>query len=102
MNSVFAVIDPVATGAQIRNLRRARHLTVRAVADYMGFTSEQAVYKWQRGESLPTLDNIYALSGLFGTSIDNIIRGSKERDDEPSLFLRSFLGRTEGQSPCLL
>lgn len=51
----------------------------------MGFESDQAVYKWQRGDSLPTVDNLYALSRLFGTSVDDILRGSREEDESPSL-----------------
>lgn len=57
----------------------------------MGFDSEQAVYKWQRGASLPTVDNLYALSKLFGTTMDNILRGSKEKDEGPSLPL--YIGK---------
>lgn len=58
----------------------------------MGFESEQAVYKWQRGDSLPTVDNLYALSRLFGTSVDDILRGSREEDESPSLpVYRRFL-----------
>ena len=51
----------------------------------MGFESDQAVYKWQRGDSLPTVDNLYALSRLFGTSVDDILRGSREKDESSSL-----------------
>ena len=76
----YPVLDTKATGARIRELRKARHLKVEDVARFMGFESEQAVYKWQRGDSLPTVDNLYALSRLFGTSVDNILRGNKERD----------------------
>ena len=45
------------------------------------------VYKrqTQEGESLPTVDNLYALSRLLHTSVDDILIGEKERDDEPSL-----------------
>ena len=51
----------------------------------MGFESDQAVYKWQRGDSLPTVDNLYALSRLFSTSVDDILRGSREKDESSSL-----------------
>ena len=78
----YPVLDARATGARIKELRKARHLTVEDVAGFMGFESEQAVYKWQRGDSLPTVDNLYALSRLFGTSVDNILRGNKERDED--------------------
>lgn len=81
----YPVIDAAATGARIRELRVRNHLRVSDISRFMGFESEQAVYKWQRGESLPTIDNLYALSVLFHTSIDNIIRGSKEEVLEPLL-----------------
>ncbi len=81
----YPVLDPIATGKRIRELRKEHDLKVKEVANYMGFESTQAVYKWQRGESLPTVDNLYALSKLFDTSVDDILRGSKERDESPSL-----------------
>lgn len=82
---IYPVVDMKATGARIRELRMENHLKVADIARYMGFDSEQSVYKWQRGESLPTVDNLYALSQLFGTTMDNILRGSKEKDESPSL-----------------
>lgn len=70
---VYSVLDPIATGERIRELRKQNNLKVREVSEYMGFESEQAVFKWQRGDSMPTLDNMLALSRLFKTSIDDIV-----------------------------
>lgn len=84
---VYPVLDAKATGARIKELRKANHLKVEEIARFMGFESEQAVYKWQRGDSLPTVDNLYALSRLFDTSVDDILRGSREEDESPSLFV---------------
>lgn len=84
----YPVLDIKATGERINQLRKDNNLRVTDVAEYMGFESTQAVYKWQRGESLPTVDNLYALSRLLHTSVDDILIGEKERDDETSL---SFL-----------
>ena len=78
MNSVFPTIDPVLTGLRIKKLRLERNITIRQIQEYMGFTSEQAIYKWQRGESIPTVDNLYALSKLFGTSMEDILVGNDE------------------------
>ena len=69
----YPVLDMKATGARIKELRKAHHLKVEDVAQFMGFESEQAVYKWQRGDSLPTVDNLYALSRLFDTPMDDIL-----------------------------
>ncbi|MCR5477311.1 MAG: helix-turn-helix domain-containing protein [Lachnospiraceae bacterium] len=88
----YPVLNTVATGERIRALRRARGLTVAQVAEFMGFSSEQAIYKWQRGDCFPTVDNLYALSRLLGVPMDDIVVGTDhERDESPSLpFFRIF------------
>ena len=51
-NKPFRVIDPAATG---------------------GFEEPQAIYKWQRGQSLPSVDNLYALGALLEVPLDEIL-----------------------------
>ncbi len=70
----YPVINARETGKRIKELRKERGLKVEDISVFMGFTEPQAVYKWQRGESLPTIDNLYALARLFGTSMEDIIR----------------------------
>ena len=82
----FPILDTSATGARIRELRKQNKLTVEQVRDFLGLESTQAIYKWQRGESMPTIDNLYALSTLFETSVDGILRGSREEDERSSSF----------------
>ena len=69
----YPVIDLIATGANIKRLRLERGLTVRDLQTYFGFEEPQAIYKWQRGQSLPTVDNLYALGNLFELSMDEIL-----------------------------
>lgn len=69
----FPVIDLIATGANIRRLRMERGLTVRDLQAYFGFEEPQAIYKWQAGKSLPTVDNLYALSVYLGVPMDSIL-----------------------------
>ena len=82
----FPILDPVATGARIRELRIKNELTVEQVRDFLGLESTQAIYKWQRGECMPSIDNLYALAMLFGTSVDGILRGSRGEDEKSSSF----------------
>ncbi len=77
----YPVLDPKKTGARIRQLRIESHLKVDDVARFMGFETGQAIYKWQRGDSLPSIDNLYALSRLFGTTVDDILKGTREPND---------------------
>lgn len=82
----YPVLDMTATGARIHELRTQHKLTVEQIREYLGLESTQAIYKWQSGKSMPTIDNLYALSMLFETSVDDILRGSKGEDEKSSSF----------------
>lgn len=106
----FPVIDLVATGDNIRRLRLERGLTVRELQSYFGFEEPRAIYKWQKGESLPTVDNLYALGTLFEVPMDQILIPAPvklhivgEQQAEPCcspLFLTGCFGY--GKSPMQL
>lgn len=67
------VINIVATGENIDRLRKESNLSVRELAEILGFTTPQAVYKWIHGKNLPTLDNIIFLAHVFRVTVDEII-----------------------------
>lgn len=62
-----------ATGENIVRLRKENGLSVKDIQLACGFGTPQAVYKWQQGLALPTVDNLLVLSYLFGVTIDEII-----------------------------
>ena len=67
------VIDLTATGINITRLRVNAGLTVKDLQDIFGFSTPQAIYKWQRGAALPTVDNLVVLAAIFGVKIDDIL-----------------------------
>ena len=69
----YPTIDMPGTGRNIIRLREGRGLSVKDVQLALGLATPQAVYKWQRGATLPTVDNLVVLSALFGVSIDAIL-----------------------------
>ena len=66
-------INMVATGMNITRLRKSAGLSVRDLADFFGFATPQAVYKWQNGVAMPTLDNLVVLAAIFNVTMDQII-----------------------------
>lgn len=66
-------INMVGTGQRISDLRRAAGLSVKDLQDIFGFATPQAIYKWQHGTAMPTLDNLVVLSVVFGVAIDDIL-----------------------------
>ncbi len=67
------VIDVTATGINITRLRIRAGLSVKELQEAFGFSTPQAIYKWQRGTSLPTVDNLAVLAVLFGVRIEEIL-----------------------------
>lgn len=66
-------INMTATGMNITRLRKNARLSVRDLADIFGFATPQAVYKWQNGVAMPTLDNLVVLAAIFNVTMDQII-----------------------------
>lgn len=69
----FPTIDSVQTGANIVRLRKTAGLTVHDLQIAFGFNSPQAIYKWQNGTALPTVDNLIGLAALLNVHIDDIL-----------------------------
>ena len=67
------VIDMTATGMNITRLRKNAGMTVRDLQEIFGFATPQAIYKWQRGEAMPTLDNMIVLAAVFNVTVDEIL-----------------------------
>lgn len=67
------VIDLQATGNKIKNLRKISGYTVRDLQDIFGFEYPQAVYAWEQGKNVPTIDNLLVLARLFNVSIEEIV-----------------------------
>lgn len=65
-------IDMFSTGKRINKLRVTKGIKVEELAEMMGVTVVSC-YKWINGKSLPSIDNIVRLSGIFDTNIDNMI-----------------------------
>ena len=69
----FPSIDMAATGSNIVRMRRQTGMSVQDLQRVFGFSTPQAIYKWQRGAAMPTLDNLVVLAAVFGTTLDAII-----------------------------
>ena len=59
-------------GANIRNFREKKGLTQRALADNV-LVSFQAISAWERGLSIPDLENAVRLADYFGVSVDALL-----------------------------
>lgn len=66
-------INMIETGKKIEEMRKLVGMTVKELQEVFGFATPQAIYKWQHGTAMPTIDNLVILVAVFGCRIDDII-----------------------------
>lgn len=89
----FPVIDPAATGQNILRLRKEKGLSVKDLQRWFCFDAPRAIYKWQKGETLPSIDNLFALSILFDVPMEQILVARGQ--DLPYLYRQQPQPRAE-------
>lgn len=76
----FPKIDKKKTGVRIRRLMEKAEVTPSGIAGYLSLGCIQTVYRWFEGVNIPTVDNLYALSRLFGVTVDDMLVGVTDGD----------------------
>ena len=75
-------------GDKIKNKRKELNLTQEYLAKELNI-SRQAVSKWEKGLSEPSMDNLVKLSRIFGVDIDYFKKDKKD-EEEKSLVYKIF------------
>lgn len=67
-------IDVVNTKLNMKQIRKEKKFKMSDLEAYFGF-SRQALYKWEdvNKKTLPALENLYALAGLYEVSLDSLL-----------------------------
>lgn len=86
-------IDPVKTGQNLKKYRKRKGLDVKEVAVMLELQAPQSVYKWERGDCLPCMDNFLALCYLYDVSPIDLL-GFYDKDQEECFI--NFFNRITG------
>jgi transcriptional regulator with XRE-family HTH domain len=92
-NKKMPTIDLKKTGQNILKMRKEAGISVRELQVMFGFRSPQAIYNWQNGISLPSVDNFIVLAAVLGTTIEEIIaiEGEDSDSDEETMIYPQIL-----------
>lgn len=66
---------------RIQSLRKQKGMSQIELADAIG-VSRQAVSKWESEQAIPDLDKIVAMSEIFGTTTDYLLKGIEPIEEE--------------------
>ena len=75
---MIPTIDMKATGIRLKRIMKMYGFSVKDVQQYLNLGSVQSIYHWLNGQSMPTIDNLYALSELFQIPIDAMVCGNRK------------------------
>jgi len=93
MNIIYKpVLDMQGTGANIKSLRKNNNISVHALQEVFGMENPQAIYNWESGKNMPSIDNLIILAQVFNVSIESLVATRKvqiEVKDETVRQLKS-------------
>lgn len=74
----YPTIDKRWTAGRIQFFMHCCGIKPKDIQDYLGLACVQTVYRWLDGTNVPSIDNLYALSRLFGVKVDDMLVGDEK------------------------
>ena len=66
-------INMEKTGANIKHQIKARGYSIRDIMEITGVTTEQAIYKWYSGKSIPSIETQLILCNILDIDINELL-----------------------------
>lgn len=67
------LIDLEQTGRNIRRVRQEADMSIETLQQIFGFKHPTAIYRWEEGRTMPSIDNLVILAFVLGASVDELI-----------------------------
>ena len=66
-------INMILTGKKLETLIKEAGIDVKMLQSYLHLSCPQPIYRWFRGQVLPSVDHLYALSRLLGIHMEELL-----------------------------
>ena len=74
-------MDMIMTGQLIKRLVSEAGYSVSEVQKKLGLSCPQPIYRWFKGKNLPSVDNLFILSGMLGLHMEDFLIQKDEKLD---------------------
>ena len=82
---MFPTINKKETGVNLRRIMDMRGVKPKDIQEYLGLGCVQSVYRWLDGVSMPTVDNLYAISKMLQVPMDSIVYSRHTNPVQPPI-----------------
>ena len=70
---MYPIIDMKKTGRKLKMMLGKAGYDVNFLQKYLHLSCPQSIYRWFKGKTLPSIDNLYALSMLLDVHMEDLI-----------------------------
>lgn len=71
--NIFTTLDAVLTGQKIHNAIKQSGYSIRELQEMLGLSCPQPIYRWIKGHTMPSIDNLYMLSRILGVPMEDLL-----------------------------
>lgn len=71
--NTFTTLDAVLTGKEIGSAIKRSGYSIKELQGLLGLSCPQPIYRWIRGRTLPSIDNLYMLSRILGVHMEDLL-----------------------------
>lgn len=76
---IYCDIDMTKTGILLRDKIFKAGYSVKEIQEILKLSCPQPVYRWFKGQILPSLDHLYVLSRLLGVHMEELVVSGAQR-----------------------
>ncbi len=71
--NTLTTLDAVLTGRKIHDAIKQSGYSIKELQEMLGLSCPQPIYRWIKGRTLPSIDNLYMLSRILGMPMDDLL-----------------------------
>lgn len=90
---IYGSIDMERTGERMKSLIIQAGYSVQSIQNYLHLSCPQPVYRWFKGQILPTVDHLFMLSKLLGVHMEDLLVEKKESRHMDNILVDIETGR---------
>lgn len=76
----YIALDSILTGRRIKSLIMEKGYSVRKLQLLLNLSCPQPVYRWIKGQTLPSVDHLYMMHRIFGVHMEEMLVAKDEAD----------------------
>ena len=85
--NTYTDIDLLKTGEKIKNAIFDAGYSVRDIQEYLKLSCPQPIYRWFKGQILPTVANLFLLSKLLNVHMEELLAVREEPFHDGDIYL---------------